>query len=166
MIKSLQALPEQEYSLPQPLEVAGMGGDGGGRAAAASRAGAAGGYLALAGASLAGSSLSSPIKLDRLAVLADLVSSPEGLARLAGGSLGGGLYGGGGNGGSPARKRPRLALDVSGLVRARADASHTPWPCQCATSDRARIQPVRPCTPSAGQSGIAGYPCHACQTLP
>ena len=61
-------------------------------------------------ASIQGSSLSSPIRVDRLAVLADIVTSPEGLARLAGGT-GAPPYS------SPGRKRPRLNLDIAGLVR-------------------------------------------------
>lgn len=66
----------------------------------------------------AGSTLSSPIRPDKLAAFHDLVTSPRGLAAIA--ANGGGGSGGGGSlsPDTAARpKKPRLQLDLPALVR-------------------------------------------------
>lgn len=59
------------------------------------------------------STLSSPLRVDKLAVFHDMVTSPEGLARLAAAASPSPD-----SGPSTRRKRPRLLLDVPALVRA------------------------------------------------
>ena len=97
-------------SPPQPLKLEQCSGEGAKTGAAAAAAAAGGGGAA----GMQDSTLSSPIQVDRLAIFADMVTSPAGLARLA--SMGGrGALGSGAH----QHKRPRLNLDVHGLVSPR-----------------------------------------------
>lgn len=73
-----------------------------------------------------GGTLSSPLNLDKLTVFHDIVTSPEGLARLAAKASPSPDSG-------PAThcKRPRLLLDVPSLVRAPLLLPHHDCPCTC-----------------------------------